>query len=103
MTSSARVYTSTWARPHDGQETISRDYVNTYLFQLAFPTIADAKIKGTMWESDVSDEKVKIDTSELEAPCMAPPPCMALTPCMAVTGAPIERWPTSPSRSVRCG
>ncbi|QFT70133.1 Glutathione-binding protein GsiB precursor [Labrenzia sp. THAF35] len=32
------------------QETISRDYVNTYLFQLAFPTIADAKIKG-LWEN----------------------------------------------------
>lgn len=32
------------------QTTISQDYVNGYLFQLAFPTIADAKVQG-LWEN----------------------------------------------------
>ncbi|MHA7773534.1 ABC transporter substrate-binding protein [Roseibium sp. M-1] len=32
------------------QEMISKDYVNSYLFQLAFPTVANAKIKG-LWEN----------------------------------------------------
>ncbi|MCV0425427.1 MAG: ABC transporter substrate-binding protein [Roseibium sp.] len=32
------------------QEMISNDYVNGYLFQLAFPTVANAKIKG-LWEN----------------------------------------------------
>ena len=32
------------------QTTISQDYVNGYLFQLAFPTVADAKVKG-LWEN----------------------------------------------------
>ena len=32
------------------QTTISRDYVNGYLFQLAFPTVADAKVQG-LWEN----------------------------------------------------
>ncbi|MCK0150231.1 ABC transporter substrate-binding protein [Marivita sp. S6314] len=32
------------------QKTISDDYVNGYLFQLAFPTIADARITG-LWEN----------------------------------------------------
>ena len=31
------------------QETISNDYVNGYLFQLAFPTVANAKING-LWK-----------------------------------------------------
>ena len=31
------------------QETISGDYVNGYLFQLAFPTVANAKVKG-LWK-----------------------------------------------------
>lgn len=32
------------------QETISNDYVNGYLFQLAFPTIADARLDG-LWQN----------------------------------------------------
>ncbi|MEM9632390.1 MAG: ABC transporter substrate-binding protein [Pseudomonadota bacterium] len=32
------------------QEMISNDYVNGYLFQLAFPTVANAKVKG-LWEN----------------------------------------------------
>lgn len=32
------------------QETISNDYVNGYLFQLAFPTIADARLEG-LWQN----------------------------------------------------
>lgn len=32
------------------QTTISQDYVNGYLFQLAFPTVADAKVQG-LWEN----------------------------------------------------
>ncbi|MFC6657708.1 ABC transporter substrate-binding protein [Roseibium salinum] len=32
------------------QEMISKDYVNGYLFQLAFPTVANAKIKG-LWKN----------------------------------------------------
>ncbi|WP_439142310.1 ABC transporter substrate-binding protein [Planktotalea sp.] len=32
------------------QTTISQDYVNGYLFQLAFPTVADAKVSG-LWEN----------------------------------------------------
>jgi len=32
------------------QEMISSDHVNAYLFQLAFPTVANAKIKG-LWEN----------------------------------------------------
>lgn len=32
------------------QTTISQDYVNGYLFQLAFPTVADAKVRG-LWEN----------------------------------------------------
>ncbi|WP_293449830.1 ABC transporter substrate-binding protein [Planktotalea sp.] len=32
------------------QTTISQDYVNGYLFQLAFPTVADAKVQG-IWEN----------------------------------------------------
>ena len=31
---------------HQAQEMIARDYVNGYLFQLAFPTIADARLEG---------------------------------------------------------
>ncbi|WP_422375626.1 ABC transporter substrate-binding protein [Roseibium sp.] len=34
----------------DAQEIISNDYVNGYLFQLAFPTVANAKIKG-LWKN----------------------------------------------------
>ena len=32
------------------QTTISQDYVNGYLFQLAFPTVANAKVQG-LWEN----------------------------------------------------
>ena len=35
--------------------------------QLHWGKLADAKIKGTIWESEISDEKVVIDKSELEA------------------------------------
>jgi len=34
--------------------------------QLHWGKIADAKIKGTMWDGEVSDEHVKVDTTELE-------------------------------------
>lgn len=30
------------------QVTISQDYVNGYLFQLAYPTVADARLEG-LW------------------------------------------------------
>ncbi|WP_040604111.1 ABC transporter substrate-binding protein [Sagittula stellata] len=33
---------------HQAQEMIAKDYVNGYLFQLAFPTIADARLEG-LW------------------------------------------------------
>jgi peptide/nickel transport system substrate-binding protein len=32
------------------QTTISQDYVNGYLFQLAFPTVADARVQG-LWQN----------------------------------------------------
>ncbi|MGI9358514.1 MAG: ABC transporter substrate-binding protein, partial [Paracoccaceae bacterium] len=32
------------------QQLISEDYVNGYLFELAFPTVANAKIIG-LWEN----------------------------------------------------
>ncbi|MFP7569683.1 ABC transporter substrate-binding protein [Marivita sp. S2033] len=35
---------------HQAQTIIADDYVNAYLFQLAFPTIADARIKG-LWQN----------------------------------------------------
>ncbi|CTQ62729.1 Glutathione-binding protein GsiB precursor [Roseibium album] len=34
----------------EAQEMIAADYVNAYLFQLAFPTVADARIKG-LWKN----------------------------------------------------
>jgi hypothetical protein len=34
--------------------------------QLHWNKIPDAKIKGTMWEKDMSDEKVKLDVAEVE-------------------------------------
>ena len=32
------------------QKTIADDYVNGYLFQLAYPTVADARIEG-LWQN----------------------------------------------------
>ncbi|SFQ45799.1 peptide/nickel transport system substrate-binding protein [Roseivivax halotolerans] len=34
----------------DAQRMISEDYVNAYLFQLAYPTVADARLRG-LWEN----------------------------------------------------
>jgi peptide/nickel transport system substrate-binding protein len=34
----------------EAQNIIARDYVNGYLFQLAFPTVADARLEG-LWQN----------------------------------------------------
>ena len=39
---------------------------NVQMRQLHWAKIPDAKIKGTMWESDLTDEKVKLDIEEVE-------------------------------------
>ena len=35
---------------HQAQRMIAEDHVNAYLFQLAFPTVADARLRG-LWEN----------------------------------------------------
>lgn len=35
--------------------------------QLHWAVVPDRKLEGSMWEKDVTDEKVSLDTSELEA------------------------------------
>ena len=39
---------------------------NVQMRQLHWGKLPDAKIKGTMWENDLSDEHASIDTAELE-------------------------------------